>query len=179
MEEDFRRTIESMRITILGMPGSGKSTLARAIAEKQGIPYIHIDRFWREGGGGHSSHTTPNHEQTQAYLREKVIEAIQAESWVSDGVYSLVQPEIAEKADTLVYLDIPLWRRLLNHAVRLTNRSERRGQMTFRADIEFLLEMLKRDPRKNKNIQEFLEKYRNKTIILKSRQEIAQYLQSL
>lgn len=168
-----------MRITILGMPGSGKSTLAWAIAQKQGIPYIHIDHFWREGGGGHNSRTTPNPEKTQAYVREKVIEAIKAESWVSDGVYSLVQSEVADRADTLVYLDIPLWRRLLNHVVRLTKRDERREMMTFGADLEFFLEMLKSDLRKTKNIQGFLEKYRDKTVILKSRKEIAQYVKSL
>lgn len=163
----------------MGMPGSGKSTLARAIAKKKEIPYIHIDRFWREGGGGHNSRTTSNPEQTQTYLKEKVLEAIQAESWVSDGVYALVQPKILEKADVLIYLDIPLWRRLLNHAFRITKRYERHDQMTFLADLEFFLEMLKSDPRKVGNIQGFLEQYRDKTIKLKSRKEIARYLKSL
>ena len=161
------------------MPGSGKSTLAQAIADKKGIPRIHIDRFWRDGGGGHNSKTTPNPDQTQAYVKEKVLEAVQTENWVSDGVYSLVQPYIAERADVLIYLDIPLWQRLLNHASRLTKRKTREGLMTLYADIEFFLEMLKPDSRKTKNIEGFLELYRDKTITLKSRKDISEYLESL
>lgn len=168
-----------MRITILGMPGSGKSTLAQAIMNKKGIPCINIDRFWREGGGGHNSQTTPNPEQAQANVKEKVLEAIQAEDWISDGVYSLVQPYIAEGADTLVYLDIPLRQRLVNHAVRLMDRKKRKDLMTLRADMEFFLEMLKRDSRKVQNIQGFLQTYRDKTIILRSRKDIREYVKSL
>jgi len=168
-----------MRITILGLPGSGKSTLARAIAEKRRIPHIHIDRFWLEGGGGHNRRTTPDPEKTRAYLREKVIEAIQAESWVSDGVYSLVQPDIADRADVLLYLEVPLRRRLLNHLKRLIHGKERRAEMTLWGDVEFFLEMLKPDPEKTRNIESFLERYRDKTVILRSRKEVREYLQSL
>lgn len=161
------------------MPGSGKSTLARAIAERRGILNINIDRFWSEGGGGHNSQTTPNPERAHAYVKDRVLEAIQAQSWVSDGVYSLVQPEIAKRADILIYLDIPLWRRLLNHLVRLINRRDRRDQMTVSADIEFLIEMLKPDARKVKNIEGFLQQYREKVVILKSRRDVRSYIANL
>lgn len=131
-----------MRITILGLPGSGKSTLARNISEKLRIPYIHIDRFWLEGGGGHNSRTTPDPEKAHANVREKVLEAIQAESWVSDGVYRLVQPEIANRADAVVFLDIPLWERLFNHAARTIHRNHRQGEMTFSDDMSFFMEII-------------------------------------
>src|SRR5680860_285836 len=103
-----------MRITIVGLPGSRKSILAQKIAEKKHIPHIHIDRFWLESGGGQNSRATLNPEQTHVDVREKVLKAIQMESWVSDGFYSKIQPEIAERADTVIFLDIPLWRRLFN-----------------------------------------------------------------
>lgn len=168
-----------MRITILGMPGSGKSTLARLIAKKEGVTHINLDQFWSEGGGGHNSKTTPDPERTQEYVKEKTLEAIQAESWVSDGVYSLVQNEIAGRADSIIYLDIPLWQRLVNHVNRLLNRRERHDQMTLWADIEFCMEMLKPDPKKVRNIEGFLERYQDKTIILKTRKDIARYVEAL
>lgn len=168
-----------MRITILGLPGSGKSTLARRIAEKQHIPYIHIDRFWLEAGGGHNSRSTPNPEQAHAHVRMKVLEAIQSESWVSDGVYSLIQPEIAKRADTLIFLEIPLWRRLLNHAVRTMRTIGKPGELTFWNNMGFFLEMIKRDFTKKSKIKEFLKAYREKTIILRSRKEINKYLRTL
>jgi adenylate kinase family enzyme len=168
-----------MRITILGLPGSGKSTLARRIAEKQHIPYIHIDSFWLEAGGGHNSKSTPNPEQAHAHVRMKVLEAIQSESWVSDGVYSLIQPEIAKRADTLIFLEIPLWRRLLNHAMRTMRTIGKPGELTFWANMGFFLEMIKRDFTKKSKIKEFLKDYREKTIILRSRKEINEYLRTL
>lgn len=168
-----------MRITILGFPGSGKSTLARKISEKLKIPYIHIDRFWLEGGGGHNSRTTPDPEKAHANVREKVLEAIETESWVSDGVYRLVQPEIANKADMVVFLDIPLWQRLLNHAARTIHRKNRHGEMTFWGDMSFFLEIISRDLRNKGKIKSLLENYQSKAIILTNRKEIAKYLETL
>ena len=168
-----------MRITILGLPGSGKSTLARKIAAKLNIPYIHIDRFWLEAGGGHNSRTTPNPEKAHAHVKEKVDEAMKLESWVSDGVYLLVQQEIADRADVVVFLDIPLWRRLLNHAERTFFRKHRHDEMSFFADLAFFPEIVSRDLRKKTKIKNLVESYRAKASILRSRGEIAEYLQTL
>lgn len=168
-----------MRITILGLPGSGKSTLARKIAEKLQVPYIQIDRFWLEAGGGHNSRTTLDPEKAHAHVRERVLKAIEAESWVSDGVYRLVQPEIANRADSVVFLDIPLWRRLLNHAERTLHRKHRHGEMSFWNDIGFFVEIISRDLRKKGKIQALIESYRSKTVVLRSRKEIGEYLKSL
>lgn len=168
-----------MRITIIGLPGSGKSTLAHKIAEKKHIPHIHIDRFWLENGGGQNSRTTPNPELVHASVKEKVLKLIQQESWVSDGFYSNIQPEIAERADTIIFLDIPLWRRLLNHAGRIINSEKRHKELTFWGDLTFFFEMIGRESTKASKIKNFLEPYKIKTVVLKSHKEIEQYLQTL
>ncbi len=168
-----------MRITIVGLPGSGKSTLAQKIAEKKHIPHIHIDRFWLEGGGGQNSRSTPNPEQVHAYVKEKVLKAIQAESWVSDGFYSKIQSAIAERADTVIFLDLSLWQRLLNHAERIISRNKRHKEVTFWGDLTFFFEMIGRESTKASKINNFLEPYRAKTVGLKSRREIEQYLKTL
>jgi adenylate kinase family enzyme len=118
-----------MRITIIGLSGSGKSTLARAISNKLSIPHIHLDRFWFEGGGKTGEHDTPDIERVRAYVREKTLEAIAVDSWVSDGFYSRVQPEIAEQADVVLFLDIPLWKRLLSHAKRMLQPATRHKEL--------------------------------------------------
>lgn len=168
-----------MRITILGLPGSGKSTLAKRIAEKLQIPYIHIDRYWLEAGGGHNSRSTPDPERAHAHVREKVLEAIEADSWVSDGVYGRIQPEIAKSADVVVFLDIPLWRRLLNHAARTLHRKDRHREMTFWSDMGFFIEMIRRDLTKKTKIRNLVNAHQAKAIILRSRKEINEYLQTL
>jgi len=168
-----------MRITIVGLPGSGKSTLAQKISKQKKIPHIHIDRFWLENGGGQNSRSTPNPEQVHACVRENVLKAIQADSWVSDGFYFKVQPEIADRANTVIFLDIPLWRRLLNHAERIISRKGRHQEVSFWGDLQFFFEMIGRDTTKAKKVADFKEKYYSKMVILKSRKEIEVYLKTL
>jgi adenylate kinase family enzyme len=165
-----------MRITILGLPGSGKSTLAESIARELHVPHIHLDGFWIEGGGGHNSRTTPNPEQTHAYMRAKVLEAIQSESWVSDGGYALIQPEIAKRADTMIFLDVPLRQRLLNHAKRTLRSMNGKDKLSVWSNIEFFFEMIQPELRSTKKIQDFLSAFEGKVVVLHSQREVNGYL---
>jgi len=102
-----------MRITIIGNCASGKSTLARKISEQFAIPHLHLDRFWFETKGHLlEKDDAEGKERVRACIRAKVEGLIKQDSWVSDGWYSRVQPLIAERADEIVFLDLPLWRRL-------------------------------------------------------------------
>ncbi|HSX25105.1 MAG TPA: AAA family ATPase [Candidatus Andersenbacteria bacterium] len=168
-----------MRLTIIGLPGSGKSTLAEAISNKLAIPHIHIDRFWFEAGGRQGSHDTPNIEQVRAYVKEKAMAAIDAESWVSDGFYSRIQPEIAKRADKVLFLDIPLWQRLLNHAIRILNRPERHTQVSMWEDIKFFREIIRRTFANGPKLRDFLLNFQEKVTTFKNRKEIDLFLKNL
>jgi adenylate kinase family enzyme len=38
------------RVLVIGISGAGKSTFAQALADKTGLPLIHLDKeFWRPG----------------------------------------------------------------------------------------------------------------------------------
>src|ERR1700723_1080874 len=133
-----------MRITIVGLPASGKTALAKIISKKLSIPHIHIDRFWLEAGGRKGSMDTPNIERVSAHVRDETMAAIVGESWVSDGNYSQLQPEIARRADIIIFLDISLWRRLLNHAERMFERPRRHPELNIWREISFFFEVIKR-----------------------------------
>lgn len=167
-----------MKITIVGLPGSGKSTLAQKMVEKEHISHIHIDRFWLENGGGHNSRTTSNPEQVHARVKEEVLKAIQADSWVSDGLYPLIQPEVMERADTIIFLDIPLWRRLLNHAKRIMGGKGHKGT-TLWGNLQFFSEMVGRGSTKVSRIESLLEPFRAKTVVLSTKSEVENYLETL
>lgn len=171
--------IGRMRISVIGLPGSGKSTVARIISEKLSIPHVHIDRFWFQAGGRHGSHDTPNIEQVRAEVRRNTVDALNTGEWVSDGFYSRLQPEIANRADVVIYLDIPLWRRLFNHALRTVRRSQRHKELNTWDDVAFFPEIIRRTYTTVPKIREFISQYKSKVIILKSRKEINQYLASL
>lgn len=165
-----------MKITILGQPASGKSQLAKAISERFGIPHIHIDRFWFTCGGGRNSALTPNIEAVRQCVREKALVALEQESWVSDGVYTRLQPEIAGRADVVIFLDIPLWRRLLNHASRMMRPATRHQEISLFDELLFFAEMIKRAFTKDSKLRALVEKYKDKAVVLSSHQEIDAYL---
>jgi adenylate kinase family enzyme len=168
-----------MRISIIGLPGSGKSTLAAAISKKLSIPHIHLDRFWFESGGEARSGKTQNLEEVRARVGEKADLAAEKESWVSDGFYHDMQPKTAERADIIIFLDIPLWQRLWNHLRRLPYRKDRHTEVSLWDDILFLRQIVRRTFTAGPKIRELVEEYKDKTITLRSRKEIRKYLQDL
>lgn len=101
------------RVMIVGQPGSGKSTLARIIGDKTGLPVVHVDRIhhlpgWKE---------RPRAEKIAMALAEQA-----KPNWVFEGGLSATYEDRFNRADTFVFLDIPLslrsWRivmRTLKH----------------------------------------------------------------
>lgn len=97
------------RIMIIGGPGSGKSTLARALSDQLGLPAHHIDQLHFKAGWVE----VPPEERDA-----KVREIVARPKWIIDGNYSSTAEDRMARADTLIWLDIPLWRRLWRVARR-------------------------------------------------------------
>ena len=168
-----------MRITIIGNCGSGKSTLARKISEQFNIPHIHLDRFWFEANG----HTVrkddvEGKEKVRVRIREKVEEFIKHDSWVSDGWYSRVQPIIAERANYVVFLDIPLWRRLVNH-IRRIFFSERHPELSRWDDLKFISEIVRRTFTHGVQMRKFIQENPEKVVHIHSHREADKFLKNL
>lgn len=168
-----------MRITIIGNCGSGKSTLARKISEKFKIPHIHLDRFWFEANGHIlRKDDSEGKEKVRARIRANVEAFIKQDSWVSDGWYSRVQPMIAERADYVVFLDIPLWRRLINH-VRRVFFSDRHPELSRWDDFKFISEIVRRTFTHGVQIRKFIQENPKKVVHLYSHGEADEFLEKL
>lgn len=83
---------------MVGNSGSGKSTVSRALAASLAVPYIEIDAL------NHQANWTP---LEPAELLARVDDATTSDGWVVDGNYSSVLDLVWERADTVVWLDLP------------------------------------------------------------------------
>src|SRR5919197_5008497 len=93
------------RIVVLGRTGSGKTTLARELAAALGVPHVELDALYF----GPDFSTAP-----LSVLRERTSAAIAGARWVTDGNKRAVRDLVWPRADTIVWLDYPvyvsLWR---------------------------------------------------------------------
>lgn len=98
------------KIAIVGNAGGGKSTLAKALSEKTGLPLYSIDKLKFKPGG---------QEIAQEDYLQVHQDILTQEEWILDG-FGCVPSTWArmEAADTVIFLDLPLWQ----HAFRVTKR---------------------------------------------------------
>ncbi|HEU4820061.1 MAG TPA: AAA family ATPase [Qipengyuania sp.] len=88
------------RVLVIGSPGAGKSTFARALAERTGLPLIHLDAEYHLPGW-----TEPDEAAWQARLKQLVA----GDSWIIDGNYGGSMDYRLTKTDTAILLDYPTW----------------------------------------------------------------------
>jgi adenylate kinase family enzyme len=88
-----------MRIVVIGTSGAGKTTMAKRIASTLNLPCIELDRLHWEPNWVALTVTNPDE-----FVR-RVSAAISADTWVTDGNYSVVRDLIWRRATHLVWLD--------------------------------------------------------------------------
>jgi adenylate kinase family enzyme len=85
------------RVLVAGVTGAGKSTLALRLAAVLDIPYTEIDELY------HGPSWTPR----PTFLAD--VDALAARpAWITEWQFSSARDRLAARADTLVWLDLPL-----------------------------------------------------------------------
>jgi adenylate kinase family enzyme len=166
-----------MRISIIGHAGSGKSTLARRISNTFHIPHLHLDRLWFEAGGS-KARVGESLEKVRSSMREQVVSFIRQKKWVSDGWYARVQSLIVDRADQIVFLDISLARRLMNHLWR-TFFDRRHAEVSMWDDLRFFYQIIRRTYVHGPGLRAFVRDHADKTVVLRSYGEVERYFANL
>lgn len=170
------------RIMVLGVSsGVGKSTFARTLGEKLDIDVYHLDRFYWEPGWK---------EATVNDFSKRQSDVIDKETWIIEGNYSNTYDMRAKRADTIIYLELPL-RVCLFRVIK--RRWEHRGKKVRpdigegceeKLDWEFIKFIITTYRNRNKKMErrfrEFQENGPEKNVIpLRSKQAIRKYLEEL
>ncbi|MBE3638742.1 P-loop NTPase family protein [Mangrovicoccus algicola] len=91
------------RVMIIGQPGAGKSTLARDLGRITGLPVVHIDLIhWQPGWV----------ERSPAEKTRLCLEVHARDAWIFEGGHSATWADRLARADTVIWLDLGLARRL-------------------------------------------------------------------
>jgi adenylate kinase family enzyme len=105
------------KILVIGSSGAGKSVFAARLAERTGLPLIHLDPiYWKPGWV-----KTPKDEWART-----VDELLARDCWVMDGNYAGTLDRRLAACDTVVFLDLPrtvCLRRAVKRRFMYRNRS--------------------------------------------------------
>ena len=107
-----------------GVSGTGKTTLAGRIADLLDIEHTEIDRLF------HGPGWTPREE-----FLDDVRRLVAGEAWVTEWQYAAARPLVAERADLMVWLDLP-FRVTLGRVVRRTVRRRLKGEELWNGNTE-------------------------------------------
>ena len=165
------------RVAILGTAsGCGKTTVGRALAGRLGVRFVELDALHHGPGWT---------EATAEELRAKVEPIVGGDSWVIDGGYQgKIGDMVLERADTVVWLDLPtrVWLpRLLRRTARRVVRREElwNGNRETLRNVVFsrdslVLFALRNAPRRRRDYPERLARFH--VVRLRSQREVDRWL---
>ena len=118
------------RILVKGGSGAGKTTLGRKLAQQLGVPFVELDALHHG-----PNWTAASSSELQARVRTVLNDE---QGWVVDGNYDRkLGPELIERAELIVWLDLPLPTKLWR-LVRRTSRRWLRNEELWNGNHESL-----------------------------------------
>ena len=110
-----------MKISVVGNSGSGKTTAARTMSERLALAHLELDSVRHQPGW---------EELPDDRFAARVNAFMDAhDAWVIDGNYSVIQERIWERANTVVWLDVPFGENMRNIVWRTLRRVVMRKEL--------------------------------------------------
>lgn len=121
---------------MVGNSGSGKTTFAAALADRMGAPHLELDSVFHQAGWKPLA---------REEFRARASRFAAGERWVADGNYSAVQDLLWQRADTVVWLDLPRHRVMRQLIWRTLRRLVARAEL-WNGNRESWANLLRADP---------------------------------
>ncbi|MGN5238246.1 MULTISPECIES: AAA family ATPase [unclassified Rhodococcus (in: high G+C Gram-positive bacteria)] len=112
------------RIVVAGTSGSGKTTLSARLGDALGIEHIEIDGL----------HHGPNWTPRPSFVAD-VEDFTSQPYWVTEWQYTVVRPLLAERADLMIWLDLPR-PVVMRQVIRRTLRRRVRREVLWNGNVE-------------------------------------------
>ncbi len=160
-----------MKIAVLGYAGSGKTFLSDYLSNKKNIPVLHLDSIkWdKEWKPVDDSVVLP-----------QVSEFMTKDDWIIDGYYKyLLYDERLEKADMIVLLLLPR----LTCFYRTVKRTKSRRIDGYKNDLNWWFVKFTlfgcRNKERRQTYADISEKYKDKTVMLKTMRQVNAFIKNL
>lgn len=162
------------RILVIGSAGSGKSTLSRKLHYILDLPVVHLDTYYWNADWV----PKPNEEWNNI-----VEQFINEEHWIMDGNYSRTMDIRINKADLIIFLDMPrllciyriIKRRIIYHK---KTRPDMNQECPEKLDWDFVKWVWNYRKKGRVNTIKKLEqiKGRKEVVILRTRKEMDEFI---
>ena len=167
------------RILIIGNAGSGKTTFALELAEKTGLPLVHLDKLYWKGCWEHTAR-----EEFDVVLQKE----LEKSEWIIDGNFNRTISHRLNYCDTVFYFDLPITTCLAGITKR-TIMSYGRTRSDMGGDCPEYFDRQKLSLYRNVILfnKQHREEYKQlldstdgvEVIVFKSRRQVRKYLKSL
>ena len=160
-----------MKVAVLGYAGSGKTYLSDCLSEKKNIPVLHLDdiKWDKEWKPIDDSDVLP-----------KVADFMAKEDWIIDGYYTyLMIDERLQRADKIVLIQLPR----MTCFSRAVKRTKSRIQDGYANDMNWWFVKFTlfgcRNKERRSYYAEIAEKYKDKTVVLKTKRQVEEFMRSI
>ncbi|ANU13108.1 hypothetical protein B481_0452 [Planococcus halocryophilus Or1] len=124
-----------MKVYIIGSVGSGKTTLARRLSLSLSIPHFETDNFvWQRQTDG-------DFRNTESVRDAQFLAALEQSSWIIEGVHLGWTDLAINRADKVIFLDIPYHKRTLHFVFRYIKQRAGKEQANYQPSFSMLLKM--------------------------------------
>lgn len=157
------------KVLIIGIVASGKTTLAKRLSNKINIPWYELDAIVH--------HQTPEGRRKRSPEEQVavIMEIDQDGAWIFEGTDRESYQCLYEMADTIIFLDTPLWKRKFRIFVRFLKQKMCIEKCHYKSDIRMLKKMYQWTQDFENNRGEFEAKlllYQNKVMRLYDNKEL-------